>query len=281
MRWIFGFFNLYRHIVVLSVAVILSLTMMGLSEPGKANTAKRISTTLFRGGQWLFSWPIHLSGLSEENRFLRQRNLELSIQVQKLREADLENLRLRNLLGFKPKEAFSYLPAEVVAKDVDRMINALLINVGASDGVRERMPVATAEGLVGKVFEVFPSTSIVQLLLDRNCRVSAVVQSEARAFGIIEWISGERYRLAVPLRSAVQEGDLVVSSGMGGVFPKGLKIGTVEQIGPEKMGLLQELIVTSSVRFSQLEEVFVLLYEGYDGMRGRGGDKERERQEEM
>jgi len=87
--------------------------------------------------------------------------------------------------------------------------------------------------------------------------------------------------LAVPLRSAVQEGDLVVSSGMGGVFPKGLKIGTVEQIGPEKMGLLQELIVTSSVRFSQLEEVFVLLYEGYDGMRGRGGDKERERQEEM
>ena len=264
MHWILSFFNLHRHIVVLSVAVILSLTMMGLSEPGKANMAKRVSTTLFRGGQWLFSWAIRLSELSEENRFLRQRNLELSVQVQKRREAELENLRLRNLLGFKPKEAFSYLPAEVVAKDVDRMINAILINVGAKDGAQEKMPVATAEGLVGKVFEVFPSTSIVQLLLDRNCRVSAVVQSKERAFGITEWIGGERYRLAVPLRSAVQEGDLVVSSGMGGVFPKGLKIGTVEQIGPEKMGLLRELIVKSSVRFSQLEEVFVLLYGGYD-----------------
>jgi len=263
MHWIFGFFNLHRPIVVLSVAVILSLTMMGLSEPGKANMAKRTSITLFGGGQWLFSWLIHLSGLSEENRFLRQRNFELSVQGQKLREAELENLRLRNLLGFKSKEAFSYLPAEVVAKDVDRMINAILINVGAKDGVRERMSVATGEGLVGKVFEVFPSTSIVQLLLDRNCRVSAVVQSKARAFGIIEWIGGERYRLAVPLRSAIQEGDRVVSSGMGGVFPKGLEIGTVEQIGSEKMGLLRELIVTSSVRFSQLEEVFVLLYQGY------------------
>ena len=263
MHWIFGFFNLHRPIVVLSVAVILSLTMMGLNEPGKANIAKRISITLFRGGQWLFSWPIRLNRLSEENRFLRQRNLELSVQVQKRREAELENLRLRNLLGFKSKEAFFYLPAEVVAKDVDRMINALLINVGTNDGVRERMPVATAEGLVGKVFEVFPSTSIVQLLLDRNCRVSAVVQSKARAFGIIEWIGGERYRLAVPLRSTVQKGDWVVSSGMGGVFPKGLTIGTVEQIGPERMGLLQELIVASSVRFSQVEEVFVLLYQGY------------------
>ena len=274
MQWIFDFFNLRRPIVVLSIAVILSLTMMGLRESTKFHLAKRVSTTLFRGGQWLFSWPMYLSGLSGENRFLRQRNLELSIQVQKLREVELESLRLRNLLGFKPRETFSYLPAEVVAKDADRMINAILINAGAKDGVREKMPVATAEGLVGKVFEVFPSTSIVQLLLDRNCRVSAVVQSNARVFGIVEWIGGERFRMAVPLRSGVREGDRIVSSGMGGVFPKGLEIGAVEQIGPEKVGLLRDLIVKSSVRFSRLEEVFVLFYEGYDGMRGREGEGE-------
>ena len=270
MQWIFDFFSLRRPIVVLSIAVILSLTMMGLREPGKAHIAKAVSVTLFRGGRWLFSWPMYLSGLSGENRFLRQRNLELSIQVQKLREAELESLRLRNLLGFKPRERFSYLPAEVVAEDADRMINAILIDAGAKDGVRENMPVATAEGVVGKGFEVFPSTAIVQLLLDRNCRVSAVVQSNARVFGIVEWIGSERFGMAVPLRSGVREGDRIVSSGMGGVFPKGLEIGTVEQIGPEKMGLLRDLVVKSSVRFSRLEEVFVLFYEGYDGMKERG-----------
>ena len=180
MQWIYDFFNLRRPIVVLSIAVILSLTMMGLRESTKFHLAKRVSITLFRGGQWFFSWPMYLSGLSGENRFLRQRNMELSIQVQKLREAELESLRLRNLLGFRPRERFSYLPAEVIAEDPDRIINAILINAGAKDGVRKKMPVATAEGLVGKVFEVFPSTAIVQLLLDRNCRVSAVVQSNAR-----------------------------------------------------------------------------------------------------
>jgi rod shape-determining protein MreC len=70
--------------------------------------------------------------------------------------------------------------------------------------------------------------------------------------------------MAVPLRSGVREGDRIVSSGMGGVFPKGLEIGVVERIGPEKMGLLRDLIVKSSVRFSRLEEVFVLFCERYD-----------------
>ncbi|MFH1006305.1 MAG: rod shape-determining protein MreC [Candidatus Latescibacterota bacterium] len=264
MKWILDLLNLRRSSVVLSIAIILSLIMMGLREPGKAHLAKTVSITLLRGGQWLFSWPIYLSGLSEENRFLRKRNLELSLQVQKQRETDLENLRLRNLLGFKTSETYSYLPAEVVAKDADRMINAILINVGAQDGVREKMPVATAEGLVGKVFEVFPSTSIVQLLLDRNCRISGVAQNDGRVFGIVEWFAGERYKMAVPLRSAVGEGDRIVSSGMGGVFPKGLEIGVVEKIGSEEGGPLRDLIVKSSVRFSQLEEVFVLFYKGYE-----------------
>ena len=80
--------------------------------------------------------------------------------------------------------------------------------------------------------------------------------------------------MAVPLRSGVRKGDRIVSSGMGGVFPKGLEIGTVERIGPEKMGLLRDLIVKPSVRFSRLEEVFVLFCEEYDGMRGNVGEGE-------
>ncbi|OPX31529.1 MAG: hypothetical protein B1H40_03810 [Candidatus Latescibacteria bacterium 4484_181] len=122
------------------------------------------------------------------------------------------------------------------------------------------MPVVTAEGLVGRVIKVFLSSSVVQLLLDRNCRVSAVVQNRDRPFGIVEWEGEQKLKLkGISLRSNIQLGDVVVSSGMGGVFPKGLQIGTISNIEGQELGLFKKVELTPTVQFSRLEEVFVLI----------------------
>ena len=100
-------------------------------------------------------------------------------------KARMENLRLRSMLDFRTKAEGTYLVARVVARDPNRVLNTVLLDLGETDGVRKRMPVVTADGLVGRVLEVHPQTAVVQLLLDRNCRVSAIVQRDERTSGIV------------------------------------------------------------------------------------------------
>ncbi len=247
-----------RAYLVFGVAVLLSLVMMALGPSKKLSLARSVAAALLRTGHQVFSWPMNLAGLRFENEILKEQNLRLSLELLKLREARLENARLRGLLRFRDRMGGTYLAAKVIARDPDRVPNTILIDVGSSDDVEERMPVVTAEGLVGRVLEAHPWTAVVQLLLDRNCRVSAVVQREERTPGIVLCEDGNIYLKHVPVRGVVEEGDVVVSSGLGGVFPKGLLVGRVAKVGEEQMGLFKEVVLAPGVTFGNLEEVFVL-----------------------
>lgn len=259
MQQFLGFLNGKRGYLVFAAALILSLNMIVLRDSARARVAGRAASFVLKAGQWLFSWAINTSEVRHKNLFLREQNVELSMEIMRLKEAGFENLRLRRLLEFKDRSPFSYIPADVIGRDLGRLPNTIWIDVGLEDNVRERMPVVTPEGLVGKILDVFPSTARVQLLLDRNCRVSAVIQRARRLAGIVEWKEGEMFRLKyIPLRSDVEVGDTVVSSGMGGVFPKGLQIGEVSWVSEEPGDLFREVTLRPSVDFSRLEEVFVV-----------------------
>ena len=249
-----------RRYLCFAAVFVLSCVMMLMGQEQKLRFAETVAATIFSTGERVFSKPIQMSRLRRENRFLRRRNIDLSMEVQRLREAELENMRLRRLLNFKQKSGLSLLPAEVIGTGGAHGINSITIAIGSRDGIKENMPVVTAEGLVGRVIKVFLSSSVVQLLLDRNCRVSAVVQNRDRPFGIVEWEGEQKLKLkGISLRSNIQLGDVVVSSGMGGVFPKGLQIGTISNIEGQELGLFKKVELTPTVQFSRLEEVFVLI----------------------
>ncbi len=252
------FLSLNKNYIALAAAVALSLILMVLDSGKGANLAREVTTTVLGSGNRMFSWATRMADLSRENKFLRDWNLELSIKSWRLREAELENKRLRRQMGFKQRPGFRYLPAEVIAKSGSRIVTSILINVGSDDGVREKMPVVALGGLAGKVFGVNSKTSVVQLLSDRNCVVSTVVQNDERIFGFLESEGTESFRIDVPLKSNIKKGDVVVSSGMGGVFPKGLRLGVVNKLGDGKSGLFRKVEIVPSVNLSQLEEVFVL-----------------------
>ncbi len=261
MQRIRVFLRVHRKGVVLSIAIFTSLILMLFDSSIQARFPHSVGLGLMSIGHRILAWPIGLSSLQYENEALRDQNLRLSLELLKLREAQLENARLHALLHFKSQQAAekSYIVAQVIARNPARIANTILIDAGTDEGIQARMPVVTADGLVGRILEVHGYTAIVQLLIDHNCRVSAVVQRHSRVSGIVSFEDGTFYLKNVSLREDIEVGDLIVSSGLGELFPKGLYVGQVVKVGDdEAQGLFREIILAPGVNFHNLEEVFVL-----------------------
>ncbi|MBT4501354.1 MAG: rod shape-determining protein MreC [Gemmatimonadetes bacterium] len=247
-----------RSFLALGLAVICALCLMGLPQSQKNNIAQFSRSGLLAAGQRLFSQVIRYSWNEEKTRFLLTQNVELALDNMQLRESAWENLRLRRALQFRSRENTPHVtPAEVIGRDPDQLYDTIVINAGRDRGLEEDWPVVTAEGLVGHVAQVDGRSSVVQLLM--RARVSALVQ-DGRAQGIVSWIKGNRFRLGlVEASSVVQRGDRVISSGLGGRYPKGIPIGVLVEVRSlERDPLFQEVILESNVDFLELEEVFVI-----------------------
>jgi rod shape-determining protein MreC len=201
----------------------------------------------------------YLVGLEKENQALKKELQELRLQMNRYREADLANQRLRALLNFKKSIATPLLPAQLVAFDPSGWFQTILIDKGRNDGVVRDMAVVSAEGLVGRVIGVSNHHAKVLLIIDGNSAVDAYIQ-RSRARGVLVGLGRELCLLKYVQRNEdVQVGDKVISSGMGGVFPKGLLVGTVQEVVRGSSGLFQRVEVEPAVNFSRLEEVMVVI----------------------
>jgi len=201
----------------------------------------------------------YLVGLEKENKALKRELQELKLQMNRYREADLANERLRALLNFKKSIATPLLPAQLVAFDPSGWFQTILIDKGRNDGVVQDMAVVSSEGLVGRVIGVGNHHSKVLLILDGNSAVDAYIQ-RSRARGVLVGLGLELCLLKYVQRNEdVQVGDQIISSGMGGVFPKGLLVGTVQEVVRGSSGLFQRVEVEPAVNFSRLEEVLVVI----------------------
>ncbi|HYN89289.1 MAG TPA: rod shape-determining protein MreC, partial [Ardenticatenaceae bacterium] len=188
------------------------------------------------------------------------------VNVQRL-ESEKENEQLRTLLDFKRSNPNYTLlvaqivarerPARIVGRDPSNLIEAIRIDQGRRDGVVAGMPVVTARGLVGRVSEVGENWAKVLLVIDESSAVTAMVQ-ESRSTGVVEGLGTTLIIRYIPHDQSIEPGDIVLSSGLGGEFPKGLVIGTVEEVRRDDVNPYQEATVRSPVDFNQLEYVFVI-----------------------
>jgi len=168
MRRVLYFLSFHRRLVTLFITLFLSVSMMFMGKGPKERFVRAVTTTVFNTGRFTFSWGIHMLDLWRENKRLRLQNLEYSNKIHTNLLSEKENERLRQMLGFREKHSFPIIPANVMGEDVDRIVNSLILDVGRKDGVKEYMAVVTAEGLVGRIFEVFHSSSSVQIIRDVN-----------------------------------------------------------------------------------------------------------------
>lgn len=190
------------------------------------------------------------------------RVMALELELAKLREAARENARLRSLLGYAGPPGYQIVTGRVVGLDLEPLRGVAWVDVDPRQGVTTGNAVMTVDGLAGVVDRVEGGRAYLRLL--RNERTPVSVRAvRTRALGVVTWEPGRsRFRVDhVPYQAELAEGDTLVSSGLGGVFPPGLPVGTVARVESPPEQLLKEVELDPFARFHRLEEVFVLLAE--------------------
>jgi rod shape-determining protein MreC len=217
-----------------------------------------------------FSRMFSGSDLEANNQELEARVAELEAQLQNYEEIRQENERLSELLNFNIEtQDLTYLGAKVIGKAPGHWFNILIINVGLKDGIKVDMPVITNDGLVGCVVDCGPNWSRVMAIVDSSAGVDAIVE-RTRDNGIVKGTvtSGEENKLLslsnLPLDADLVPGDTVITSGLSGIYPKGIAIGEVSEVSPSSDGMSNEAVVTPWVDFEHIEEVLVITTEQVD-----------------
>jgi rod shape-determining protein MreC len=265
---------MFRKKNYLALGAVTLLALLILSLPPRATARFKLA---------IGSWFLPLFGLANtaqqlpadladsvlpRRELLRQidwlRRTNDAFQVQTVQTAAIlrENDRLRSLLGWQRQAPWKLKLANVVLRDPANWWRTVQIDLGSRDGLRENLPVLTAEGLVGRVYAVGLTRSQVVLIGDPNCRISALVDNPARDTGIIG-AGGPLDTALVELTylsgaANLKAGQNVFTSGLGGVFPRGIPIGQVMDSRPVEFGLYTEARVKLAVNLGALEQVWVL-----------------------
>ena len=268
----------YHRRKVMVVAVVAMPLLMIVSSAGADIGTSSTTPTRWAGGVvggaqagvhsvlatvgGLFSRVSGGGQLAEENEALRQEVEQLREEKTRLIGVLQENARLRAMVDFKTGHPeFELAPAHVVGRDITPYFRVLKIQIRSDKDLEPRMPVVASDGLVGQVHRVYEGYADVVLISDPRSRLDAISQRN-RALGIVEGLGHQAdYRARVAYlseRDELEIGDTMVTSGMGGIFPRELPIGSIVEVGSSELGLFQEAVIEPAVDFSRLQEVFVI-----------------------
>ncbi|WPU64906.1 rod shape-determining protein MreC [Peredibacter starrii] len=219
-------------------------------QEGLASSKKNLSSL----------WDNYLSivNTSKENTVLKKQISRLESDLTFMEEMRKENLRLKRLLNFSDEKEHTRVLAQVVGWDSANEFKVIRLNKGTRHGIKPMSPVITDHGLVGYVYRATDNYADVLTILDQNNRVDVVVE-RTRTHGIIEGVLNFKCALKYIMRNEqVEVGDKLITAGVGGIYPKGIKVGMITSIAKENFGMTLSIEVVPSVDFDKLEEVLVL-----------------------
>ena len=278
----------YRRAVILTTALVLSFLLMTLQVRHETAVVTftrqallfvvspfiKVTSATIQGVTATWRDYVDLRALREENKRLQLETTTLKRRLEQLQDQALETQRLERLLAMRQASRAEFLTARVVGKDATNWFKTILLDRGSADGIRRNQPVLAPDGLVGRVVEITPSSARVQLLTDPVSAVGGLIQ-RTRVTGIVSGNLGAGARVRyLPLMADVAVGDEVVTSGMGGVFPKGILIGRITSVERKSGALFQEATLQSAVDLSRLEEVLILTnLDGREGFESGAGSQ--------
>jgi rod shape-determining protein MreC len=261
-------------IIVLSViflGIIIYTTnngQKGVVSSGVATVTNPLQKVIFKVNNSLkntVSFFLNFSEVKEENKALTNENIELQnklLEYDKLKE---ENDRLREVLNFKnSKDNYSYMGAEIIGYSGESFSKGYIIDRGENDGLTKDMIVISNKGLVGKITSTGSNWAIVESLISENISVAIMVNSTRETTGILTGYktNNNEYLTEVtnlPINSAIKEGDVIVTSGLGQIYPKEIRIGEVISVETDEVKVEKTAIVKPYVDFNKLEEIFVVI----------------------
>lgn len=215
---------------------------------------------------------LDLIGVKKQNQDLKMQLAELNAKLGANTELKLENERLGQLLGFKQASKMNLLAARVIGRDLMPDHNTITVDRGLNHGVQKNMAALTIGGVIGYTFRVENDSSQILLITDSYAVIDAIVQ-RSRARGLVEGVRKGNCRLKYLKRSDdIKVGDLVVTSGLFNMFPKGFPIGTVTSIDKSRYGMSQEVEIKPAVEAMNLEEIFLVLNANHQDLTPGGGE---------
>jgi len=259
-----------RRLVLLGSIVLVCLVLLTLQTRGRSSGAgdvvaivtTPVQTVLARIHRLSFGlWATYLDwkNVRAENRRLREENQQLRIEALQIGETLDENQRLRRLLALKARLPLETVTGEIIAREWGGWVRSLTVNRGRSDNIARLTAVISPDGLIGRVVDVRVGASIVQVLTDPASTVGAhVVRTRTR--GIVEGEARGTMRFKYMARdgAGIKVGDLIVTAGQGGVFPRGVPIGRVHGIDDRGSALFHYAALTPAVDFARIDEVLLV-----------------------
>ncbi|OIU70726.1 rod shape-determining protein MreC [Rossellomorea aquimaris] len=270
-------FFLNKRLIILLVSIIVLVALIGFSlrERDSISWPEQFVKDMVGFGQSIVSKPVNFTGdiidnvkdiqnTYTENEKLKSRLDELVKLETQVRDLKQDNEELRDVL--KKKEdlrSYDTIQATVIARNPDHWQELITIDKGEVNGIKSDMAVISSAGLIGKVKSVNEFSSTVELISTNNTknRISTVIQGKQDINGWIEGYDSDKKEILVkriPNDLKVEKGSKVITSGLGGVFPKGLVVGEVKEVKPDQYGLTQTAYVKPAADFYHLEHVMVI-----------------------
>ncbi|WP_084170869.1 rod shape-determining protein MreC [Desulfofalx alkaliphila] len=268
--------NSYRKIFYLVILVVVVLLVMRVTSLNRGQLTpiegavkdalsplQTVTMSISRGIKDAFSFVLSLGSQGAENERLREEIRVLEGKLQRLEELRVENIRLKEMLNYQEFNVDNYrlMTAGIIGRDPSNWFSTFTVNKGAVDGIARDMAVLVPEGLVGRVVAVSERTAEVLLITDPRSGVGAVVQQN-RMPGVVEGVAnsaGVLRMIHLPKDAPLEEGQMVVSSGVGGIYPPGIGIGEIISAENDPGGLFQIALLNPAVDFRLLEEVFIVM----------------------
>jgi rod shape-determining protein MreC len=268
----FHLFRRYGLLVFIVLLLLFALVLMSLRAKQREGVEffdallmeicspfQKAATLVIKTVQGTFTQYVYLVNLEKENRMFKQKIAELQEENHRMKEMKLTNERLRQLLQFRERNSPSMIGAEVIGQDPSSWFKSVTIDKGERDRVKKGMAVISPAGVIGQILKTAPHYATVLLLTDYNSAIDSIVQ-RTRAKAIVEGKGENRCQLKYLRRAEeVAVGDVVVTSGLGGNFPKGLMVGEIKKVDKKGHGVFQYAELVPSVDMTQLEEVFVIM----------------------
>lgn len=252
-----GLFAFGRGILVLAVLLAFGIVMRSVSVEKKQVIASAALSSVFYPVQAVAASMDMFHNVKAENESLKEQNARLRMELDNAREGLRELVRLRSLVRFDNKWEYPIVTARIVGRNPGRVTTTLVVNRGSIDGLQEDMPVFSMKGLVGRVAKVARNHAQIQVIIDPNMKFSAMV-SRTRTIGFAEPRNSQSLQVLVPTHAGVRKGDTLVTSGLGGIFPKGIGVGVVTEVLKSDLDVVSQLVVNPFQDVTELEELFIM-----------------------
>ncbi len=244
---------------VFTITVILSISLLFNRNNDEMSVIRGFSSDFIS----FLSTPVvkvkSLAIVSEENQYLRERNLQLNLQLESLLYAADENENLRELLDFKRKTSLKIIPASIINKGIQTNLKSLTIDVGRKNEVFPNQAVLTPYGVIGKTIQVGQKSAIVQSISDNNFRLSVRIMPSG-AVGILRWHENNMCKVyEVQKNVDVNIGDRIITSGFSKIYPPKLPVGKVSGVYNERGNYQKVINVHIQNDFESIQNVFVII----------------------